>query len=307
MQIFISYAKEDTSEAKKLFQSLRKFREISPWLDSENLLPGMDWEEEISNAIEKSRFVILVLSSNSVTKTGFLQKEVKKAIDRLLYFPPGKIFIIPIRIDICEPKYAELRKIHYVDMFPDWDIGIKKIVASILSEADSRKLLDEVLSNYKSPVVKEQWDVHAKSLTRYPIQYITGNTDENIKAFAEVLNKIDIGVREAEAAAMYSSKYHTRHETTPWRDRVILQIWKMVQNIVSNKESLFVEDLSRFQDVVAQELKEGIIEYLGLSLLESDKTIHSLIEYSLNALYSVIDVQVADGSQPNTAFSERNP
>jgi len=55
MKIFISYAREDYDVAKRLFDSLKSVAELDPWLDKENLLPGVDWENEIFNVMEKSQ------------------------------------------------------------------------------------------------------------------------------------------------------------------------------------------------------------------------------------------------------------
>jgi TIR domain len=151
MQIFISYAKEDIETANKLFQSLSQIKEIQPWLDHQNLLPGMDWEDEILKAIDKSQYVIFILSTNSVNKTGFVQKEMKNSIDRFSNYPPGKIFIIPIRIEPCELLHREIKKLHYVDMFPDWDSGLQKIIKTIKIQDEEPKLPEnkEILGNVR--------------------------------------------------------------------------------------------------------------------------------------------------------------
>ena len=130
-KIFISYAKEDRKYALKLYNSLYRYGFIEPWLDEKNLLPGMNWENEIFSAINESNFVIVILSNVSISKRGFVQKELKKAIDVFLEMPPNKLFIIPARIDPCEPNYNELKKNQYVDLFEDWDVGVEKIIKSI--------------------------------------------------------------------------------------------------------------------------------------------------------------------------------
>lgn len=54
---------------------------LRPWLDEEDILPGQDWESEIRRAIRKSRYVLVCLSESSVTKSGFIHKEIKQALD----------------------------------------------------------------------------------------------------------------------------------------------------------------------------------------------------------------------------------
>lgn len=138
MQIFISYAREDYQVAKRLFDSLKRIPGITPWLDKENLLPGMDWEYGIMVALEESRYIVIILSTNSVSKSGFVRREIKEALKRLDTFPPGSIFIIPARINDCVPNDSELKKLQWVDLFPDWDDGINKIARAIKYEQTKR-------------------------------------------------------------------------------------------------------------------------------------------------------------------------
>ena len=67
-QIFISYAKEDKISAMRLYNDLIK-SELSPWLDTERLLPGQNWEYAIDEAIEASRYFIAILSKKSVNNS----------------------------------------------------------------------------------------------------------------------------------------------------------------------------------------------------------------------------------------------
>ena len=129
--VFICYAKEDKEHAEKLYESLRTRKSISVWWDKECLLPGVNWENEILNAIDKCDVSIVILSNNSVDKTGYVQKEIKVLLDRLSHFPPNKIFLIPARVDECSPQSRELKELHWVDMFDDWDAGFTKIVKTL--------------------------------------------------------------------------------------------------------------------------------------------------------------------------------
>ncbi|MGI9287513.1 MAG: toll/interleukin-1 receptor domain-containing protein [Pseudomonadales bacterium] len=52
---------------------LKNFR-LKPWLDLEDILPGMEWQQSITNAIKMSSYFIALISSNSVNKRGFIQK-----------------------------------------------------------------------------------------------------------------------------------------------------------------------------------------------------------------------------------------
>lgn len=102
MIVFISYAKEDRAAAKRLYDFLESVPGVIPWMDTKNLMPGDDWEAVIANAMEKSRLIILLLSNSSVDKEGFVQKEVRDALELHKRKPHSCRFIIP----------ANLRDVH---------------------------------------------------------------------------------------------------------------------------------------------------------------------------------------------------
>ena len=131
-QIFISYSRLDEPQAMKLYESLSK-QGFSPWLDKVSLLPGQTWEDEIKNAIQKSSFVILLLSKNSLDRQGYFHKEIRLALDVLETIPPGKIFLIPARLDSCEmPRY--LSTLQWADLFRDWEGEFRKMLSAIYSQ-----------------------------------------------------------------------------------------------------------------------------------------------------------------------------
>jgi hypothetical protein len=132
--IFISYAKEDTETIRLLYQKLKDIGFV-PWLDEENLLPGVNWRDEIETNIEKSDFVLVCLSKKSINKQGFVQKEVVYALDVAQSMPEGKIFIIPVRLEECDiPR--RLGKIQWVDLYLPGGYG--KLEMAIRSDIRKR-------------------------------------------------------------------------------------------------------------------------------------------------------------------------
>ena len=130
--VFISYAREDQSWAERLYMDLRKL-EINAWLDIRCLSAGANWKFEIKKAIRNSRHFILLLSKNSITKRGFVQKEIKEALDVLQEFPMGAIYLIPARLDKTEPVDEDLHELNWVDLTPDYHDGLARIVSSLAS------------------------------------------------------------------------------------------------------------------------------------------------------------------------------
>ena len=117
LSVFLCHASQDKPVVRELYQRLLAENWLDPWLDEEKMLPGQDWNLEIEKAVEASDAVIVTISSKSVTKEGYVQKELRKILDIALEKPEETIFIIPLRLDECElPR--RVRSLHYVDYFP---------------------------------------------------------------------------------------------------------------------------------------------------------------------------------------------
>lgn len=117
LRVFLCHASQDKPVVRELYRRLLAENWIDPWLDEERLLPGQDWDLEIEKAVEASDAVIVCLSNQSMTKEGYVQRELKFVLDIALEKPEGTIFVVPLRLDECAlPR--RLRALHYVDYFP---------------------------------------------------------------------------------------------------------------------------------------------------------------------------------------------
>lgn len=132
-KVFLSYAREDINSAQGLFDDLRDAG-ADVWFDKESLLPGQKWKAAIGQAIAGSRFFLALLSASSVNKKGYVQKEVKEALDVLDQYPESAIFLIPVRLDDCSPSDDRLRNLQWVDMFLNWDDGLARILKALKSQ-----------------------------------------------------------------------------------------------------------------------------------------------------------------------------
>lgn len=130
--IFISYAREDQTWAERLYMELRK-QELNAWLDIRCLKPGANWKLEIHKTIRKSRYFILLLSKHSLNKRGFVQREIKEALQVMKEFPTGEIFLIPARLDMTDPVDEELQELNWVNLFPNFHDGLARILAAIVT------------------------------------------------------------------------------------------------------------------------------------------------------------------------------
>jgi len=100
IRVFLCHSSGDKLAVRQLYQRLKACN-LDPWLDEENLLPGQDWEEEIRKAVQEADVVIVCLSRGSISKTGFVQKEIKFALNVAEEKPEGVIFIIPLLLEEC--------------------------------------------------------------------------------------------------------------------------------------------------------------------------------------------------------------
>jgi formylglycine-generating enzyme required for sulfatase activity len=118
LRVFICHSSNDKPAILELYQKLRAEPWIQPWLDEEELHPGQTWEIEIEKAVEASDVILVCLSNNSINKRGFVQRELRFALDVALEIPEAEIFIIPLRLEECTPPRS-LREWQYADYFPE--------------------------------------------------------------------------------------------------------------------------------------------------------------------------------------------
>ena len=104
------------------------------WLDEEELLGGQDWQLEIAKVVRSVDVVIVCLSRSSVGKAGFVQREIKHALDVADEQPEGAIFLIPAKLEECETP-ERLRRWHWVNLFEER--GYERLVAALQHRAVS--------------------------------------------------------------------------------------------------------------------------------------------------------------------------
>jgi len=137
-KIFLAHVVEDRPWADRLFEELEQ-RGYAPWLDRRKLLPGQNWPRAIEEAIDTSDFFIACFSHLSVRKKGSFQAEIRYALDCARRTPLDDAFLIPVRLDDCRVPWRIRREIHYIDLYPDWNRGLKRIVTIIEKQLRKRR------------------------------------------------------------------------------------------------------------------------------------------------------------------------
>ena len=138
LRVFLCHASQDKPVVRELYQRLNVEGWIDPWLDEEKLFPGQDWNLEIEKAVESSDAVIVFVSSVSVAKEGYIQKELRKVLNIALEKLEGAIFVLPVRLDDCE-KPRQLKDKQFLDYFPasKRDAAYEKLKTSLKLRKDA--------------------------------------------------------------------------------------------------------------------------------------------------------------------------
>lgn len=135
--VFVAYATEDLPIARRLAEALRA-ADCSPWLDKDRLMPGQHWTQSIARAIEEADAFVACFSRKSVSKRGQFQSELRHALACAEKRPLDDVFLLPVRLERCAVPDRIAEQVQYVDLFPDWERGVKRVVRSIRKAARGR-------------------------------------------------------------------------------------------------------------------------------------------------------------------------
>jgi hypothetical protein len=148
LRVFLCHSSTDKPAVRKLYQLL-KADGFEPWFDEENLLPGQKWQRQIPKAVRESDVVIVCLSCGSVNRDGYIQKEIKFALDVADEKPEDAIFIIPLRLEECEVP-ERLNQWHWVNLFdPN---GYKRLLLTFATQFGAKSLPPTIAAQSEEPV-----------------------------------------------------------------------------------------------------------------------------------------------------------
>lgn len=137
LRVFLCHSSNDKSAVRELYRQLSTEGWIDVWLDEEKLYPGQDWNLEIEKAVEAADVILVCLSNSSITKEGYVQRELRIVLDYADYKPEGTLYLIPIRLEPCDPP-RRLRPWQYADYFEkDRDRAYQRLLVSLRMRANS--------------------------------------------------------------------------------------------------------------------------------------------------------------------------
>ena len=109
-RLFISYCHKD-DEYRKSFDThlslMKRNKEISSWSDRK-LIPGQEWDHEISQHLENADIITFLVSSDFINSDYCYDIEVKRAIEK---HEEGSAVVIPILVRACDWNETPFGKI----------------------------------------------------------------------------------------------------------------------------------------------------------------------------------------------------
>jgi hypothetical protein len=133
LSVFLCHSHEDKPTVHDLYKRLRA-EGLDPWLDKEKIFGGQDWRQETLKALRNSHAVIVCLSKESINKRGFVQNEIKQAIDVANEQPEGTNFLMPLKLEECKIP-EQLSRWHCISLFEE--NGYKRLIDSLLIRANA--------------------------------------------------------------------------------------------------------------------------------------------------------------------------
>lgn len=180
--IFISYAREDAERVTQIYEKLVDMG-FGAWLDRIDILPREIWPQKIKKALRESSFFLACLSRRSVGKRGFIQREIKAALDIWQEKLISDIYLIPLRLDDCVVP-NELVDFQRVDLFsPDGFAQLSNALQIGLTrlgwEPTSTKIIENPVALFEDKLLEVALPI--KSDDVYCLK--VGDDDQNCRTF----------------------------------------------------------------------------------------------------------------------------
>src|SRR3954468_23313740 len=97
--VFISYASEDRTAARRLRDSLAAAG-LEVWYDENELGGGDAWDQKIRRQIRDCDYFMPVISATTERrKEGYFRREWRLAVERTLDMADDVLFLLPVAID----------------------------------------------------------------------------------------------------------------------------------------------------------------------------------------------------------------
>lgn len=179
LRVFLCHAAADKPAVRDLYHRLRSDG-FQPWLDEEDLLPGQKWQREIPKAVAASDVVVVCLSNAALTKAGYVQDEIKFALDAADRQPEETIFLIPLRLEECDVP-ERLAGLHWVNFFDPK--GYERLLRALRAKAEAKAKAETEAKGKVEPAVRKKPAVKPRPEIPPGDRYLGGVRDEEAMAY----------------------------------------------------------------------------------------------------------------------------
>lgn len=96
--VFISYTSGDRERVEPIVDMLLSSG-VDAWVDIRRLKAGQNWDFEIRRALDKAAIIVVFISNKSVTKRGYVQREIRISLEKAEEKLIDDIYLIPVILD----------------------------------------------------------------------------------------------------------------------------------------------------------------------------------------------------------------
>ncbi|MCR9134147.1 MAG: TIR domain-containing protein [bacterium] len=144
LNVFISYSHKDKTFRDELdihLMPLKRQKTIEVWYDSE-IVPGLEWEEEIKRNLENSDIILQLVSPDFIASEYCYSDEMYEALEK---HQKGDLRVIPILIKECDWRNTPFANLQFlpkdakpISKFKNKDEAYLNVVSHIKSIVDHR-------------------------------------------------------------------------------------------------------------------------------------------------------------------------
>ena len=180
--VFVSYSTRDKVATDQAVEFLEK-NKIRCWYAPRDITPNADWGKEVTNAINLSKMVLLIFSSNS--------NHSQRVLDEINYAISKEMQVLPFRIENAAPSGAlmlHLSSRHWLNAYdPSWKEyldDLHNLVSSMLetvsNAVENQKATEEVdIHNYLRQIFNEAKEKHPSVLFFEELSEFASAADPN--------------------------------------------------------------------------------------------------------------------------------
>lgn len=187
--VFLSYASPDRERVTPYFNDLAA-RGHDVWIDWSRLKPGQNWDFEIQRALNRAAIVVVFVSKNSLDRRGYVQREIKVALDKAKEKLATDIYLIPVLLDNDAILPDELRHIQAVrsgdtGCLDRIDDAIRHQLKQVGDAASQMQGAAAV--NWHSSTYREAWEGLPGYETEFGLFHFTSTKHPKVSEVTEII------------------------------------------------------------------------------------------------------------------------